>query len=177
MSTREYEVPSFPCEAFLLEIQPRLMAFLRRSTIPSEDAEDILQQTLIALVYKWPELHNPEAWLFKVLHNKCLVYWRERHRRPYEAVDDGALERLAPALLPRQEQRDRARDLRTAVARLSPRRQRLLALVYWKDLDSGEVARHLGYRVSSINKIKRRCLDALREQLQLLGWRDDRKGK
>ena len=158
------------CEVFLREMQPKLLGILRRSRIPPEDAEDILQETLLTLVYKWQEVRNPEAWLIGVLRKKCLLYWRSCRRRIYEGVETETLEWLAPSAEPSQHAEDRARAVRRAIQALPEKYQRFLKLMYWTGLGYRELADRLGYKPSSIGKIKSRYLAALLEKLQEQGW-------
>ncbi len=156
-------------DAFLEALRPRLMAVLRGFRVPPEDAEDLLQQALLALVYRSETVRDPQHWLVGVLKRKCLMYWRSRRRRRDEAVDEETLEWLAEPTEPAQEMGDLARDLESLLARLPQRHQRLLRLRFWFGLEPQEVAAHLGYRPSSIGKITSRCLAVLSAEASAAG--------
>ena len=51
-------------------------AYLRRHRLPPEDADDILQQTLLVFLIKHDEIYNPEAWMRGALRKRCQFYWR-----------------------------------------------------------------------------------------------------
>ena len=55
--------------------------------IPPEDAEDVLQDTYLTLLYKWEKVQCPEAWLVGTLRKKCIMYWRKRRKRIIDGMD------------------------------------------------------------------------------------------
>lgn len=152
-------------ESFLRRVRPRLKVLFARYRIPPQDTEDILQQALLALVYQQQGVRDPEAWLLGTLRNKCLLYWRERRRKLYEAVDDTVLECMAAPLAPAQEGADLRRDLESAIEHLPERCRALLSLRYRQGYEPPELAQRLGYSQASISKITTRCLGALTRYL------------
>ncbi len=48
--------------------------------IPAEDAEDIIQSSLLDLLYRYDEVKDPRAYLLRSIRKHCILYWR-RHRR------------------------------------------------------------------------------------------------
>lgn len=147
-------------------LRPRLKQILYRYQIPPEDAEDILQEALLATVLKWERIRNPEAWLVVTLKNRCLIYWRRRRGSLYTAMDDTALELLSEPEEPPQE-RDHVRwDLDHLLENLPSRHQDLVRMRYLLGHSPAEVARHLGYQRSSIRKLASRCLARLSEQAE-----------
>ena len=158
-----------PFEAFLAGLEPRLKRLLATYRIPSEDAEDLLQQALLALLYQWGRIRDPESWLFGSVKRSCLMYWRAHRRRVYSAVDASILEWLAEPSAPSQEHSDLLAELERLIARLPSRCQSLLRLRFRLGYAPPEVAEKLGYRTSSIGKITSRCLTALSRELLASG--------
>jgi len=156
-------------EQFLKRVRPRLKVLFARYRIPPQDTEDILQQALLALVYQRQVIRDPEAWLLGTLRNKCLLYWRERRRKLYDAVDATVLELMAEPTPPAQESADLRRDLLNAIERLPERCRALLSLRYRHDYDPPELAERLGYSPASISKITNRCISALTRYLTGVG--------
>jgi RNA polymerase sigma factor (sigma-70 family) len=152
-------------EQFLDHVQPQLKLLFARHRIPAQDTEDILQQTLLALVYQWNNVRDPEAWLFGTVRNKCRLYWRDRRRTLYEAVDAAVLEWLAAPQPPAQEKQSLWSDFETLVDRLPERCRNVLRMRYGLGYDPPEIADHLGYSRASISKVTTRCLAALTHQL------------
>lgn len=177
MSALDHPQEESSLERFLEKIRPRIKVLFARYRIPPQDTEDILQQALLALVYQWQNVRDPEAWLLGTLRNKCLLYWRDRRRKLYEAVDAQVLEWMAEPMAPAQEDADLERDLTTVLDRLPDRCRALLQLRYRLGYEPTEVARRLGYSASSISKVTTRCLSALIRQLTAAGlWKKSANG-
>jgi RNA polymerase sigma factor (sigma-70 family) len=152
-------------DEFLDRVQPRLKILFARHRIPAQDTEDILQQTLLALVYQWDNVRDPEAWLFGTVRNKCRLYWRDRRRKLYEAVDAAVLEWMAEPQAPEQEREDLWHDFETLVGQLPERCRNVLRMRYGLGYEPPEIADQLGYSRTSISKVTTRCLAALTHQL------------
>lgn len=165
MSAVDHPQVASSFEDFLVRIRPRLKSLFAHYRIPIQDTEDLLQQALLALVYQWKTVRDPEAWILGTLRNKCLLYWRERCRRLVESVDTAVLEWMAQPERPRQENDDLRYDLENLLARLPPRCRSILVLRYRYGYDPQEVAARLGYQRSSISKVTNRCLAALTREL------------
>ncbi len=152
-------------EQFLKSVRPRMKTLFAHYRVPPQDTEDILQQALLALVYQRQAIRDPESWLMGTLRNKCLLYWRERRRKLYDAVDGAVLECMAEPMAPEQEDADVRRDLAMAIDRLPGRCRALLSLRYSQGYEPPELARRLGYSPTSISKTTNRCLAALTREL------------
>ncbi|HEX2465494.1 MAG TPA: sigma-70 family RNA polymerase sigma factor [Thermoanaerobaculia bacterium] len=149
--------------------------YLRRHRLPPEDADDILQQTLLVFLIKQDEIYNPEAWLRGALRKRCLFYWRRRRKSLFTAVDASILEALAAPSAPDQTANDDVkRDLGRALESIPPRCRALLQLRYARDCDPQEAAAQLGYRPSGAYKIFERCLAALTRGLVATGFVKER---
>lgn len=157
-------------DEFAREVRPRMRRMIRGLGVPDEDAEDLIQQTLMALVAAWSHVRDPEAWVAGALRKKCLMYWRGRRRRIYDAVDGSVLEWLAEPVGPAQERRALESDVTAVMGRLPERYQRVLRLRFGLGYDPAEVARRLGYRTSSIGKVTTRSLAALGRELTDVGF-------
>ena len=156
-------------EEFLKAVEPRLKRLLALYRIPSEDAEDVLQQALLALLYQWDRVRDPECWLFGTLRRHCLMYWRTHRRRIYSAVDSAILEWLSEPIAPSQERSDLLCDLENLIQRLPPRCRSVLRLRYRLGYEASEVAQRLGYSPMSMSKITARCLATLMRHLTAAG--------
>jgi RNA polymerase sigma factor (sigma-70 family) len=156
-------------EEFLQSVRPRMRNLFMHYRIPPQDSEDIVQQALLALVYQRQGIRDPEAWLMGTLRNKCLLYWRDRRRKLYDAVDAAVLEFMAEPTAPEQEGADMRRDLALAIERLPDRCRALLSLRYRHGYEPPELAKRLGYSPTSISKTTNRCLAALTRQLAAIG--------
>jgi RNA polymerase sigma factor (sigma-70 family) len=160
-------------EDFLKGVEPRLKRLLAVYRIPCDDAEDVLQQALLALLYQWERVRDPESWLFGTVRRHCLMYWRTHRRRIYSAVDSAILEWLSQPIAPSQERTDLLCDLESLIQRLPTRCRSVLRLRFRLGYEPPEVARLLGYRESSIGKITNRCLAALSREMLASGLTDE----
>src|SRR3954453_20047333 len=156
-------------EDFLREVEPRLKRLLMQHHIPSEDAKDVLQQALLALLYRWDQVRDPESWLFGTVRRHCFMYWRTYRRRIYDAVDSTLLDLLSAPLAPSQERTDLICDLESLIDRLPRRCQSVLRLRFRLGDEPTEGEQMLGYRESSIGKITNRCLAPLSRELLASG--------
>jgi RNA polymerase sigma factor (sigma-70 family) len=150
--------------------RPRLERVLRNFEVPPEDAEDILQDAQLTLLYKWDKIRSPESWLVGTVKKKCIMYWRKRRGSLCEAVDTAILDLISTPAPPEQEKSDLSSDLNRVLSRLSSRCQSLLKLRYGLGYGPTEVAEQMGYRTSSIRKVTNRCLAALTRQLLAIGF-------
>jgi len=158
-------IPPPTFDEFLEGVRPRLKRLLSNWRIPPDDAEDLLQDVLIALVFRWNQIRDPESWLAGTLRRHCLMYWRRVRRQVYLSVDAETLERLSPSESPQQEREDLWADLDELIDQLPERCRQVLHLRFRLGLDAIEIARELGYQESSISKITNRCLTALSRKL------------
>jgi RNA polymerase sigma-70 factor (ECF subfamily) len=148
---------------------PTLLARLRaqvdrvraRYRIPREDAEDLMQQTLLAFLQKRAGIDCPEAWLLGAYRRECLMYLRGRQRRLYDAIDTTLLEACSKPEAPGQERDQLLRDVESAIDKTPSRCRSILRLRYRLGFATEEIAEELGYRETSIRKIASRCLAAL----------------
>ena len=92
--------PERALERSLDELRPRLRGLFAHHRIPPEDAEDILQQTLLAYLYKRDSVQEFDKWLLGAVRKRCLMYWRGRRRRFYTAIDAAILDELAEQGVP-----------------------------------------------------------------------------
>lgn len=165
-----------PPERFLRDVRPKLQRMVQRARIPEQDAEDLIQNILLSLVFQWRRVRNPDAWVVGAIRKSCLMYWRSRRRRLYDTVDAPVLEWLAGGEGAVQEQRDLRSDLDLLLERIPDRYRHVLRLRYGLGYKPREVAERLGYRRSSIGKVTARSLAALSREMDDAGYRSAARG-
>jgi len=158
-----------PLEALLTRLRPQITRVLSENEIPEPDAEDLLQETLYALVFKWGTIRKPEAWLLATLRNRCQIYRRAVEESLLEAVDARSLEALAGPQAPPQERSDLRHDLTVAFSRLPERYRDVLRLRYGLGCESSEVAARLGYESEGMRRLTSQCLVSLGRELESVG--------
>lgn len=169
MGIDEREAPADGGEEDLAEllrrIWPRLRKVLSAFHIPPEDADDLVQDTVMQFIRKRTQIHNPEHWFVGALKNESRMYWRTRSRRRTVAVDQAVLDVMAGGAEPEAERATERRGLARWIATLPRNCRELLRLRYGLGLDDDEVAAETGYRPSSVDKVTRRCVQALSKKM------------
>jgi RNA polymerase sigma-70 factor (ECF subfamily) len=83
------------------EYSPRLYAYLRQSLPTSEDAEDVLSETLSAAVRAVVNFDGRAAlstYLYSIAHRKVADYWRRTPKSPTVDADNPTLTLIAPGM-------------------------------------------------------------------------------
>jgi RNA polymerase sigma factor (sigma-70 family) len=127
-----------PFQTVLDQHRDAVARFLLASVGP-DDADDCLQETLIAALRAYPGLRSPanvRAWLMAIARNKALDSHRARARRavPVPDPDAGAADPPGEGL---------DEDLWQAVRALPPKQRAAVALRFAGDLSHREIARVL----------------------------------
>lgn len=148
--------------ALLFEVKPRLGAILGAFRVPTEDAEDLLQDALLAFVLKAPRISSPPDWLAEALRLRCRQYVRTRIRHRTRSLDD-----LQPKARDgeSEERANRHIDLQRELRQLPGRSRSVLYFRFWVGLDDEEIASRTGYSRGSLDTTRRRALASLRSGL------------
>lgn len=154
-------------EDLLRRLRPRIKKILAHFNIPFEDAEDILQEALIAAFLKWPSIENKEPWFLGTVRNRCMLYWKRRWRRRMEGMDPEDLEALCQPQPPPQERDTMLWDLEVIANAVGERHWAVLFLRYGLGLSNAEIAKRLGYCASSIRKLSCRAVSRLQRRVAM----------
>jgi RNA polymerase sigma-70 factor (ECF subfamily) len=139
---------------------PRVWRAAYSTTGERELANDAAQDAFLqaaAALHSF-DLRRPiEPWLIRIAVNRAIDLVRARRRLvPAELADEGF---VFDAPLPDEE-------LREALAGLGPERRAVLALHYWLDYTTPEIAETLGLPLGTVNSRLARALRDLRHQLE-----------
>ncbi|MGI5450595.1 SigE family RNA polymerase sigma factor [Streptomyces sp. CA-243310] len=134
-------------------------------------ADDLVQQTLIAVYRSWERLDHHEALsaYTRTVMVRLFIDERRRHRWTRELLQDSL-----PEPEPGPEELARIGErlvLLEALATLTPRQRSLVYLRYWEDLGIEEVAQIMDCSSSTVRSSTSRALRILRELLGELGSR------
>lgn len=75
----------------LIKYQERLYWHIRKIVISHEDADDVLQNTLIKIWRSLPEFRSDSkiyTWLYRIATNESLTFLKKKKRRPFSAFTD-----------------------------------------------------------------------------------------
>jgi DNA-directed RNA polymerase specialized sigma24 family protein len=148
-----------PFQTVMDEHRHSLARFLA-ATVGPGDADDCLQETLIAALRAYPRLRadsNVRAWLFTIARNKALDEHRARARRPLPVAEPVGGS-VAVADGPDDE-------LWAAVRELPPKQRAAVVLRFVNDMAHGEIARVLDCSEPAARRSLHEGLAKLRE-----GW-------
>ena len=132
------------------EARPRVYAFIRRLLVDGHAAEDLTQETVLAIISSIGGLRRPEqfwSWVFSIAYSQVQQHLRRRFRRRAEAMFDGSLADQFESTgrsIPDVSQRELADLTRQAMTELTFRHRTVLVLRIFEDLPHAEVARVLG---------------------------------
>ena len=149
-----------PFQVFLDEHAEPIHRFLVALVGP-QDAEDALQETLIAALRAYPRLRagsNLRAWGMAIARNKAIDSARARGRRPVP-VDEAGEGLAAPAPA------ERDGELWAAVRELPPRQRAAVALRYAADLSHRDVGAAMGCTEEAARRSAADGIKRLREVL------------
>lgn len=153
MSVRDAERESF--EQYVAARRGALLRTAYLLTGTREDAEDLVQVSLVKVVPRWARIaDDPEPYVRTVLVHESVSRWRRRRWRevPTEHL---------PETTVRGPDTDRM-ALRQALATLAPRQRAVIVLRYYEDLTEKETAAVLGISVGTVKSQARDALARLR---------------
>jgi RNA polymerase sigma-70 factor (ECF subfamily) len=138
-----------------------------------EDAEDLTHLVFERIVTALPRYHHNgkpfAAWAFRIARNAVIDH--QRRRRPTEPLGVAAESDDTVGLEAQSLRREELRELRAAIAHLTPDQREALTLRYAGGLSADEAAEVMGRRAGTIRGLTFRAIEALRRQL---GGGDDR---
>lgn len=146
-------------------VRPDLHRFCARMTGNPCDGEDVLQEALIVAFYRFPELRDPRAfraWIFRIVHNKCIDFLRRR--RPVDSLaEEDELDRGRPLHDVLDDGRRIERALATLIVDVAPRERACIVLKDILDWSLEETAEVTGATVGAVKAALHRGRSKLEE--------------
>ena len=170
-------------KSFSARYEPMLVAFARKSGLCDFDAQDVIQETLMAFLTDFqsgkydPSRGRPRAWLRGIALNRIRRFWCRPARRELQVVDEtgatGFIERIPDKQLEdifeaewrRAVAAEALRELQRQVDEQTFNAFRLYAM---ENLSADNVASQLGVSKNVVYISKNRCLARLRDIQQQL---------
>jgi len=144
-----------------------LRAFAISLTRDADQAEDLVQETLLRAVSKHEQFMagtNLQAWLFTILRNQFF----SEHRKSMREVEDGDGSFAATMVcMPDQEDRIMVHDLEAALHKLPEGQREAILLVGADGLSYEEAAQVLGCAVGTVKSRVNRARCCLAEMMRL----------
>ncbi|MEO5952125.1 MAG: sigma-70 family RNA polymerase sigma factor [Chloroflexia bacterium] len=134
---------------------PRVYGYVAMRVGSVESAEDIVSEVFFKLVqglgtFQWRDENSFSAWVFRIAHNATVSYWRKTKKyKEWEDGQDGdpALEILQDReALPEEQmlKKEQSEQMRRLVGKLPQRRQEVITLRFFGELQNREIASILG---------------------------------
>lgn len=165
---------SMGCLAAL--VQARLFPYIRKFTPDAHTAEDVLQETLLAMLERLPELRRPDCfwpWIRRIAHSKVQDHLRDRrrnHRMRETLVPDptrAPLPMTEPDTLDTILQEEAHEQLACALEQLTDRSRVVLHLRFHERMSYPEIAARMGATPGQIRTQLHRARKRLRNALPI----------
>jgi RNA polymerase sigma-70 factor (ECF subfamily) len=161
------EAPNPAFMADLLEAVPRLRAFAMSLTYNMDQAEDLVQETILKAWGKQASFQagtNLHAWLFTILRNRLYTEYRKRVR---EVEDIGGSHAATLIALPEQFDRVELQDIAGALDKLRPDQREALLMVSVQGMSYEDAAAVIGIPPGTVKSRVNRGRTRLAELLGL----------
>ncbi len=159
-------------QALFVHFGPLIKSWLMRSGTSPSAADDLVQDTFVAVWHKAhqfdPTRARVAAWLFTITRNLRV----DRLRRPGESwstLDEAALDDIPTTDVAAEDVlsvRQRERCVRRALSQLTPDQRRLLQLNFYEDKSHADIAAQLALPLGTVKTRLRRAASLLRELLE-----------
>ncbi|MFC4244772.1 sigma-70 family RNA polymerase sigma factor [Gryllotalpicola reticulitermitis] len=151
-------------------LRTRIFAYVLARIGKREEAEDVTQETCLALTSALPDFDAKSgkftSFVFGIASNKVLMSQRSRGRRPEVPVAEVPEESsVAPGPAERYEHDDSLRRLLAQLDELPERHRDVLLLRVVAGLSADETAAALGTTAANVRVIQHRALSSLRARL------------
>jgi RNA polymerase sigma factor (sigma-70 family) len=161
-------------DALLRRYRSLVYSIILRSGGVSGEEDDVFQAVWLDVYNQLDRLKSSaslRAWLCTVTRHKC-YHWRMRRLRLPEGLDEAWASSIPDhASLPSEtlEEIERAQDIREAIRALPDRCRQLVLRLFVDDppLPYAEIARTLGLAEGSIGALRGRCLDRLKQEIEV----------
>src|SRR5579875_380601 len=152
----------------------RIYRYIYYRVASTAEAEDLTEQVFLK-AWEVIDRYEPRgapfaAWLYRLAHNLIVDYYRSK--RATTSLDDvRETEEPGADVVDLVEETLEIEELRTAIRRLSPEHQQLIALRFVEGLSHAEVAQIIGKSEGATRVIQHRALQALARALRQTGCR------
>lgn len=160
-------------EALLQKYKRLIYSVIVKYRLSEDDAADVFQAVCLDMYTQLDQLREVKAlrgWLMRITANKCYHSKRRQAAKKEDELEEAAGE--AFQVLPEwAAELERAQVVREAMARISPRCQELVRLLFFEEPPRpyDEIAGQLGLALGSIGFIRGRCLKKMLQALEELG--------
>jgi RNA polymerase sigma factor (sigma-70 family) len=149
-------------------VAPRLKSWLMRSGSSDSQAEELAQEAMVKVWRKAAQFDPAQAgastWIFTIARNQRVDHLR-RQGQPAQELDETALAELPDPMAPPDEALHalrREREVRAALARLTPEQSQVIQLSYFDEEPHARIAELLGIPLGTVKSRIRLALNQMR---------------
>jgi len=149
---------------------PRIRAYLLKMTRNAQAAEDLMQETMLAIWRKAgqydPARGPASAWIFTIARNIWIDAWRKQRRPELDPNDPALAADPEPDAVKLMEQRQSHDALHKAMQTLPPEQVDLIRLSFFDEASHSTIAKQLGLPIGTVKSRIRLAFGRLRTALE-----------
>lgn len=157
-------------EALFRDFGPRVRAYLLKVTRNSQAAEDLTQETMMAIWRKAgqfdPERGQASAWIYTIARNIWIDSWRKQKRPAFDPDDPALVPPAEPAASDLLENKQSGAALHKALASLPAEQVELIRLSFFDEDSHSTIAARTGLPVGTVKSRIRLAFGRLRTALE-----------
>lgn len=157
-------------QALFQNYSPRIRAYLLKQTRNAQAAEDLMQETMLAIWRKAgqydPARGPASAWIFTIARNIWIDAWRKQRRPEIDPNDPALAAAPEPDAANLIEQRQSHDALHKAMQTLPPEQINLIRLSFFEEASHSTIASQLGLPIGTVKSRIRLAFGRLRAALE-----------
>ncbi|WP_051085619.1 sigma-70 family RNA polymerase sigma factor [Rhizobium sp. 42MFCr.1] len=165
---RDRDMAAF--EALFRHYGPRIKAYMVRLARDGSVAEELMQETMIAVWNKAAQFEpgrgNVSTWIFTIARNLRIDAYRKTRRPDFDPNDPAFVQDDSPPADAAVEERQEAERLRNAMAVLPQEQLELLRLSFFNDCSHSSIAERLNLPLGTVKSRIRLAFAKLRTALE-----------
>ncbi|KKB08094.1 sigma-70 family RNA polymerase sigma factor [Devosia chinhatensis] len=157
-------------QALFQDYSPRIRAYLLKMTRNAQAAEDLMQETMLAIWRKAgqydPSRGPASAWIFTIARNIWIDAWRKQRRPELDPNDPALAADPEPDAANLMEQRQSHDALHKAMQTLPQEQVDLIRLSFFDEASHSTIAKQLGLPIGTVKSRIRLAFGRLRAALE-----------
>ncbi|MBJ3785939.1 sigma-70 family RNA polymerase sigma factor [Devosia sp. MSA67] len=157
-------------EALFRDFGPRIRAYLLKLTRDRQAAEDLMQETMLAIWRKAgqfdPARGQASAWIFTIARNIWIDAWRKQKRPTFDHDDPALVPDPEPDAPERMVLSQSGAALHEALKTLPPEQVELIRLSFFDDASHSTIAAQTGLPIGTVKSRIRLAFGRLRTALE-----------
>ena len=149
---------------------PRIRAYLLKLTRDGQAAEDLMQETMLAIWRKAgqfdPARGQASAWIFTIARNIWIDAWRKQKRPAFDPDDPALVPAAEPEAPDLMDLKQSGKALHEALKTLPPEQADLIRLSFFDDASHSTIAARTGLPIGTVKSRIRLAFGRLRAALE-----------